>query len=229
MSIPRADSRLVAFSTNFHDRIVLSPERYGLSAPQAAAYSGYHDSFVAAYNALVAARESGTRSESLTSTKDAAKNGLLGYARQLYGQVQSSRTVTEAAKIELGVTVRRAPSPHPVPATAPQLTVVSVDGCLVKVRLSDTAHPGRTRLPDFVNGAVLMSYVGEAAPNDPSAYTLQGTTSRATLDVMFPGTLAPGTKVWLVAAWFNQRKQLGPACKAVGTNINYGGSMRLAA
>jgi hypothetical protein len=229
MSIPRADSRLVNFSTNFNDRINLSASTYDLSPLQASTYTGYHDSFVAAYSALVAARESGIRSESLTATKDAAKQSLLGYARQLYAQVRSSLTVPDAAKIELGVRLRRAPSPRPIPGSAPRLTVVSVDGCVVKIRLSDPAHPTHKRLPDFANGAILMSYVGETAPTSPGDYNLQGATSRSTLDVIFPVTLAPGTKVWLTAAWFNDRKQLGPACNPVGATINYGGSMRMAA
>lgn len=229
MAIPTTDAALVAFSTNFNDRIVAAPATYGLSASQATAYTALHDPFVTAYNAVVAARESGTRSRPLASTKDTAKASLLAYARQLYAQVQSSLTVTDAAKIELGVKVRSAPSPQPIPASDPQLTVVSVDGCVVRIRLSDPANPGRTRIPDGVNGAVVMSYVGATAPNDPGAYSFQGTTSRTTLDVMFPNTLAPGTKVWLTACWFNERKQLGPACEPVGTNINYGGSMPMAA
>lgn len=230
MSIPRADSRLVSFSTNFNDRINLSASTYDLSPLQASTYAGYHDAFVAAYHALVAARESGVRSESLTATKDAAKQSLLGYARQLYAHVRLSQTVPEAAKIELGVRVRRAPSPRPVPGSAPGLTVVSVDGCVLRVRLSDPAHPTHKRLPDGVNGAVLMSYVGgETPPASPGDYDLHGATSRSTLDVIFPITLAPGTRVWLTAAWFNDRKQFGPACNPVGATINYGGSMRMAA
>src|SRR6478672_1739290 len=118
MAIPAEnDSLLVAFSTNFNDRIVAAPATYGFSAAQASAYTALHTPFVSAYNAVVAARESGTRSRSLVASKDAAKASLLGYARQLYAQVQSSLTVTDAAKIELGVKVRSAPSPQPIPAS----------------------------------------------------------------------------------------------------------------
>src|SRR5437762_792670 len=115
MAIPRKDSELVDFSTNFNDRIVAAPGTYGLSALQASTYTSYHTPFIAAYTALVAARESGTRSSSLAAAKDAAKTALLGYARQLYSQVQLSQTVPDSAKIELGVHVPRAPSPQPIP------------------------------------------------------------------------------------------------------------------
>src|SRR5689334_15033521 len=222
MGVPFKDSLLVDFSTNFNARVVSSPSTYGLSAADASTYTGYHTAFLTAYNAVVAARESGTRSSTLVAQKNAAKNTLLGFARQLYAQVQLSQTVPDSAKIELGVKVRSRPTPQPVPGDSPRLTVESINGVVMLVRLSDPAHPTRKRLPDFVNGAIVMSYVGETAPTDPAAYKLQGPTSRTTMIVTFPETLAPGTKVWLTACWFNERKQLGPACNPVAATINYG-------
>ena len=121
------------------------------------------------------------------------------------------------------------PSPIPAPNFAPRLTVVSVDGRLVKVRLSDPANPTRGRIPGGVNGAIVMSHVGPTAPSDPSAYRMEGPTSRTSVDILFPESVAPGTQVWLTAVWFNERKQMGPACSPVGTHINYGGSMPMAA
>jgi hypothetical protein len=229
MSFPFKDSLLVDFSTNFNDRIVASPGTYSLSALQASTYTGYHTPFITAYNALVAARESGTRSRSLAAAKDACKADLLAYGRQLYAQVQSSSSVPNAAKIELGVRVRSAPSRQPIPGFAPRLTVESVDGTVVNIRLSDPANPSRKRIPAGVNGAVVMSYVGETAPTNPTAYSFQGSVSRTTMVATFPETLAPGTKVWLTACWFNERKQPGPACAPVAAIINYGGSMPMAA
>ena len=49
------------------------------------------------------------------------------------------------------------------------------------------------------------------------------------VDVLFPESVAPGTQVWLTAVWFNERKQMGPACAPVGAQINFGGSMPMAA
>src|SRR5690349_2149613 len=115
MAIPTKDSLLADFSTNFETRIVANPTDYGLTAAQATAYTALHDPFITAYDAVVAAREAGTRSSSLVATKDAAKLALLSYARQLYSFVQSSLTVTDARKIELGVRVKDL-TPTPVPA-----------------------------------------------------------------------------------------------------------------
>lgn len=230
MAIPTKDSLLADWSTNANTRLSAAPATYGTTAAVATQYDTLHDAFVAAYDNVVAARAAGTRSRSLATIKDQAKAALLNFARPLYKTIQANTAVTAAAKIELGVVVPDVmPTPIPPPAAAPQLTVVSVNGHLVRVRLSDPANPTRRRIPDGVNGAIVMSHVGATAPTDPSAYKLEGPTSRTTVDVLFPGTLAPGTQVWLTAVWFNERKQMGPACAPVGTQINFGGSMPMAA
>ena len=230
MAIPTKDADLVDWSTNTAARLTAQPLLYGTTAAIATQYDGFHDAFVLAYDNLVAARASGTRSASLTAIKAGAKIDLLNFARPLYKQIQANTAVTAAAKIELGVHVPDVePSPIPVPNFAPQLTVVSVDGRLVKVRLSDPANPTRRRMPAGVNGATVLSFVGATAPADLGEYKYEGNTSRTTIEILFPESAVPGTKVWLTALFFNERKQNGPACAAVGTLINYGGTIPLAA
>ena len=230
MAIPTKDSALVDWSTNANARLTASPAAYGTTAAVATEYDGLHDAFVTSYNNVVAAREAGTRSSSLCALKDAAKAALLGFARPLYKQIQASTAVTAAAKIELGVVVPNPePTPQPVPNFAPQLTVVSVNGRLAKIRLGDPAHPTRKRMPAGCDGATVMSFVGPEAPENPAGYKYEGSTSRTTVDILFPETVAPGTQVWLTAFFFNERKQNGPACAAVGAVINYGGTMPMAA
>jgi len=72
------------------------------------AYTALHDPFIAAMNAMGVI---GARSKSLVSAKNAAKDALLPYARELYSFVQASMTVSDANKDLLGVTVRRGPTP----------------------------------------------------------------------------------------------------------------------
>jgi hypothetical protein len=230
MAIPTKDVLLLDWSTNASTRLTASPATYGTTAAVATAYAAVHAPFVTAYNNLIASRASGTRSESLTSIKALAKVALLNFARPLYKQIQFNTAVTPAAKIELGVVVPNPePTPRPVPAFAPELTVVSINGRLMTVRLSDPANPTRKRMPLGVDGATVMSFVGATAPEDVFAFKYEGSTSRTTFDVLFPESAAPGTQVWLTAFFFNERKQNGPACAAVGAIVNYGGTMPMAA
>lgn len=225
MAIPTKDSLLADFSTNFNDRIVAHPTDYGLSAAQATAYTALHDPWIAAYSAVVAARDSGTRSSSLCATKDLAKFNLVRYARELYADVQSSLTVPNARKIELGVRVRSAPSPRPAPATAPLIDVVSTVENTVKLRLHDAGDPHRRGRPAGVDGAAIFSFVGPAAPTSEADWHFEGNTTRTVVDVTFPAGTTPGSRVWFTAWWFNPRAQRGPSASAVGTNLPGGASM----
>ena len=230
MAIPVKDSLLVDWSTNANTRLTANPTTYGTTAPVAAQYTAVHGPFLAAYQNLVAARTAGTWSESLTAIKQVAKLALLNFARPLYKTIQANTAVTDAAKIELGIALPDVlPTPIPPPATAPIVRVASVDGRLVTVSLRDADDPESKALPDGVDGAIVMSYVGATAPTDPNAFKMEGPTSRTTVEILFPQTVMPGTQVWLTAVWFNDRKQMGPASTPVATQINYGGSMSMAA
>jgi hypothetical protein len=230
MAMPKTDSELVSWSTNFDAKINASAVTYQLQTSQCTAYTALHDPFVAAYNAVVAAREAGTRSSTLCATKDSAKLDLLRYGRELYAYIQNAYGISDAAKINAGVHVRAAePTPQPVPNFAPELTVISINGRLVSVRLADPAYPTRKRMPDGVDGATLMSFVGEEAPSDPTLYKYEGSVSKTTAEILFPETATPGTNVWICAFFFNERKQNGPACNPVPAKINYAASMPMAA
>lgn len=230
MAIPTNNAELADWSTNVDARLTATPLAYGCTAAIATQYKAVHDPYVAARNNVVAARESGTRSQSLTAIQTAAKAALLAFARPLYKTIQANAAVTSAAKIELGIRVPHVePTPIPVPAAAPMLRVESVDGRVITVSLRDVNEPDRRRIPAGVNGAIVMSSVGATAPADFGDFKLEGPTSRTSFQIIFPETVAPGTQVWLTALWFNERKQMGPACAPVGTRINYGGTMPVAA
>src|SRR5438067_1011799 len=108
------------------------------------------------------------------------------------------------------------------------MVVLSVFAWTVRIRLYDIASVAMRGKPPGVNGAAVFSHVGETAPTDIGAWQFQGNTGKTNMDVVFPNTIAPGAKVWLTAFWFNGRKQSGPACNPVSTNLQ-GGSVSMAA
>jgi hypothetical protein len=91
MAIPTKDTLLVAWGSNFDTKATLSPVTYGITAAQALAFHTVYQAFVTAFNAVAAAREAGSRSKLLTSTKNTAKNSLLTTAAS---STASSRTTT---------------------------------------------------------------------------------------------------------------------------------------
>lgn len=226
MAIPTKDSLLVAWGSNFDVKVTASPVTYNLDAAQAAAFTAAYTPFVAAYDAVAAAREAGTRSRVLTATKDTAKAALLRLGRELYGLVQDSNSVSAADKEDVGVVVRdTTPSPIPPPALAPGIQILATTGNTVQLRLFDTGDSGRRGKPAGVDGAGVFSFVGAAAPTEESAWNFEGNTGRTRVDVTFPAGTAAGARVWFTAFWFNQRKERGPAANPVGTNIPGGAAM----
>ena len=219
--LPNKDAALLAWSLNFSTKITATPTAYGLTAAQATAYDAVHD----AYSAALAACDPGERSKSLVSAKNDARTALKNSARLLALLVQGTASVTDAQKVELGLTVRQQPSPIPPPADAPALDVVSVSGRTVRIRLHDSTDAARRGKPAGVFGATVLSFVGAEPPSTATGWKFEGNTGRTTFSVVFPESVAPGAKVWLAAFWFNGSKESGPACAPVGTNVQFGSSM----
>jgi hypothetical protein len=225
MSIPLKDSLLVPFSTNFNDRIVATPATFALSAAQATAYTALHDPYVAAYNAMMAARADGTRSQSLTNTKDNTKRDLLTYARQLYTFVQSNNSVTQANKILLGIHLKVIPAPIPRPGVQPAVDVIGVTGRTVQLNVHDSASSTKRGKPFGATAAWVYSFVGANYPSDPLAWNFEGATTRPRFDILFPSSVAGGSQVWVCAAWINAKQQAGPTSVPITTNLPGGGSL----
>ncbi|HEX8520629.1 MAG TPA: hypothetical protein VF669_00150 [Tepidisphaeraceae bacterium] len=222
--LPNSDSALLAWSLNFKSLIISSPTAFGLTTALASAYGTLHDSYASA----LAACDPAIRTRGAVATKNTAKNALKANARLLADLVRGTASVTNAQKLALGLTVRSAGSPIPPPSDAPGLDVVSVSAWTVNIKLHDAAVAGKRGKPPGVSGASVFTFVGANPPVDISAWQFVGNTGKTKLSVPFPNTLAAGAKVWLAAFWFNPRKQSGPVCAPVGTNLP-GGSVALAA
>ena len=216
--LPDTDAALLAWSLNLSNLITATPTTYGLVAGDATAYSALHTSYASA----LAACDPGQRSKSLVATKNAARAALKNSARLLAKRVEGTASVTDAQKIELGLNVRAMPSPIPAPSNPPALDIVSVTGRTVRVRLHDAADASRRGKPAGVAGATVFSYVGAAAPTDPAAWKFEGNTTRTTIDVVFPDTVAAGAVAWITAFWRNERDLSGPACAPISTNLQFG-------
>lgn len=199
--LPKREAELVTWSTNFKTKITATPTAYGLSAPQATAYGGLHDAFVAAYQT---ANNPDTRSPSSIIAKDMARDVLANNARLLARIVQATPIVTAQQKSDLGLSVRDTqPSPIPPPADAPAIVIESAAGNTVRIRLIDKENPARRGKPAGVDGASVFSFVGAAAPAEEADWTFEGNTTRTGVGIVFPATVAPGAKVWFTARLTN--------------------------
>lgn len=223
---PPREADLVSWSANFATKISATPVAFGLTAAQATAFSALNSTWASAYTT---ASEHGTNSSAAIIAKNTAKQNLLNGgngARQLVAIVRAFPTITKSQLADLGIRPRDVvPTPVPPPARAPDLSIVSVAGRTVKIRMRDAENPDRRGKPVGVQGASVMTFVGAAPPADPLDWSLMLNTSRTVVDLEFPSTVPAGSLVWISAFWFNARKQTSPAAAIQSTNIAGGLAM----
>ena len=226
MAFSSKDAVLAAQVQNFSTVLAADPVVYGETAGTATAVTAAVTAFVNSLNDLTEARANGVRSQQMTASKNSLRLAMLNLIRPIYASVQESTTISDAAKIALGVHVRDTHNtPQPVPDFSPLLSVVKVDGNTVTVRAANPNEPNSKARPPFVSGIALFSYVGAEAPTDPAAFKFEGNTGRIDTDVTFPASVPVGSTVWFTAFFFNNRKQSGPACTPVSARIGAGSTM----
>jgi hypothetical protein len=230
MSFPTKDVELVSFAQNFGGKLSADPESYGTTVAAAEAFELRRVAFTEAYQAVREQAAAGIRNSPLVASKDDLKRQLLEFGRGLYAAVQFSPVVSEANKIAAGVIVRKSDkTPQAPPEFAPGMAVEKIDGRLVRVRVFNAQDTTSKARPRGTIGAMILIHVGEQPPEKIQDWTLHGPTGALTVDVQFPASLPPGTKVFLSSYWFNARKASGPACKPVSAVLNYPTSIPTAA
>jgi hypothetical protein len=215
---PFTDSGLLAWSSNLSNRINADPGAFGISPLVAANYASLHEIYADAY---LAASDLGRRCKVIVAQKNIARANLKQAARQIVATVRGTPSVTIEQKLELGITIPRSPTRIGPPESAPSIIILSVVGHRVRIRLMDAQAPRRGRAPG-IEGACVFSHAGEEHPTQISDWTFNGTFSRMEFDLNFPSALAPGTKLWFTAFFYNPRNERGPAAEAISTHLQGG-------
>ena len=218
------DAELVNTSATFSRLINADPTAYGLQILQCTDFAVLNSAYASAYHAATAP---GTRTTVAVAEKNAARADLVASARLLSNIIDSTLTVTEAMKLELGIPPRGGMTRVPVPSTVPWIDVVSVVGRTVKLRLKDSVSPGRG-LPSGVRTALIYSFVGETPPEKLTQWKFESLVTKATNDITFPDSVANGSQAWFVAEWNNNRAESGPTGAPVGVIVQGGGVSRAA-
>lgn len=214
--IPGSGAGILDWTAQFLAQITAETGTLGLSPTQVADYTALQEDYATKY---AAATNHLTRGTATILAKNEAKTALVAESRKLAMQITNYPGVTNTMRQALGLTLRDdEPTPVPVPEESPRLEVLAVMGRTIKVRLSPAKGESRAR-PEGVKGATLYYAVGETYSEEIAAWTFKGNTSLTTFDVTIPTDVPGGSKVWLVAAWFNTKSQAGPVCSPVETRI----------
>lgn len=221
--LPSSLSGFNTFCREFASEISKSPEEYGLTQSDVEDYAVLQTAFETAYDISVSPV---TRTPySVTNTND-LRVELTVLTRRLVDRCQSASNMTDAKRRALGITIRKAPTRHPVPKTFPVIQFRAQRLNTVEIALLDSAQRGgRTRRPAGIQGATLYTHLGHHAPADLPDWTVFATTTRTVNEIAMPMTTPFGTTLWIAAAWMNTRLEHGPI--GVPVSIRLGGGIPL--
>lgn len=214
--LPSRDAQLVTFANHMSSLIAATPTAFGVTATIATALSAAAGTYATKYAVATAPN---TRTPSAINEKEQAKTALVAQIRLVARMVQAAPAVTDAQKIDLGLTVRKTPAPRPVPSTSPTIKIVSVTGKTVKLRFEDADATNKRGKPKDVVGLTLFSCVSATQPTEMSQFKFEGNTTLTTIDVGFPPSVAAGATVWFTAFWRNARDESGPAAQPISTTL----------
>lgn len=218
--LPRTDSGLLAWSSQFLAYVGVHESSIGLTLEQTTEYNEVQGAYA---TALAAVQNDVTRSPTNIVIKNERREELVALTQKLVNIIQAYPGTTDQMRSAMGITIRdTTPTPKPVPATAPVILIKGVDAWTVSLRLQDATSTSRAK-PKDVSGAAVFTYVGPMPPVDVEDWKFEGNVTRTSTQVVFPSSLEPGTTVWLTAIWFNSTAESGPPATPVSTKINWGG------
>ena len=223
LMIPRNDDPLAHWAKNFAVKAAINPTGVGLTASIVEDFGLIVDHYVAA---LARANDPDTKGPKATFLKNQVKEAIYDKSRQFAKVVENFPGVSDEVKQSMGLpTGRTPPRPTPVPSEAPLIQCLGSNGTDVVVSLID-AEEGKVRRakPEGVAGMSIFSAVSETAPVGEAGWTFRFNTTQTRFVLPFDATLAPGTRVWVLAFYYNRRGQSGPAARPVGVNLPGGGA-----
>ncbi|MBY0311380.1 MAG: hypothetical protein K2W85_04875 [Phycisphaerales bacterium] len=215
--IPRSDAEYAAYMQHFVPALDYWWSRQGLDPGTLDELLYAAGDFDAAYAAHIAQQAA---AEGARHAKDAARARLTAAVRPLVSFVQSYPATTDAARAELGITIRPPKgTPARTPSSRPLALVESGQRLTHQLRLVDESTPTRRARPAGVLGAeVWVKLV--APPNadtpaptdparDPSSFTFLTMTTRPSFRAEFKAGEGGKTAVYM-ARWINTRGEKGP-------------------
>lgn len=195
------------------------PATYGLTAGQVTAYNTLATGF---NSLLVSASSPSTRTPVIVDQKNEAKSALRKASAQIAKIITAIPTVTNPMLHALLLNERVTPTPRPVPAEPPVVTVPSVSGRKANVRLKGAAPDSSRGKPFGAFSAHIFTFVGPVAPSDPSEYAFMGATTRTITAIQFPDSVPSGATVWICACWVSARGEKGTGSVPISFTLQGG-------
>lgn len=218
--IPGGDGPFLSFCNNLLNHMEAAPTSMGLTAEQVDGYSTTFNSFK---TKLEVCQNPATSTTPARVEKNEARAVLEAETRKLVAIIQAFPGTTNSMRADMQLTLRGTErTPIGVPAHAPAMDVVSIRGRKIALRVHEVGSDSHGK-PAGCAGVRVWWHPGETTPEDPLDWHQAVISTRTLVEIELPLETEPGTKIWLTAAWFNPRQQLGPAATAIFVHTNHEG------
>jgi hypothetical protein len=227
--IPGRDAEFRTFAADLSATVSAEAAQLGVPSLLATTLATQVSAFDAAF---MAATNPASRGRATIKDKQDRRKTATATIREVVRIIKANPAVTANILYDMGLPARVGDTPRTTSQeleVAPVLAVKDVDGREVTVTITDPASPLKRARAKGATGAIVMWYAGTTAPTDTNQFHLAGTTGRTEFTVQLPEALAPGTRVWLTAMWIDGRKRPSPACQPIGTYVQFGGDLQMAA
>ncbi len=218
--MPLREKELFQWSMLLSQKLVESPDEYGVTLQDAAAYQTVWNAFAQAYEV---ANTPETRSTPYITVKNDRKKELLRATRPLVARLQTWSGMSDEKRSTLGLRVKASSRARiKAPDERPVMFVPRVEGWTLNIHLRREGATSDEK-PAGVRAAWLYTLIGDKASAALSDYTFHSETTRSNLQLVVDNDVPPGTPVWVTARWVSPTGQPGPACQPIKTHIGYGG------
>jgi hypothetical protein len=166
-----------------------------------------------------------THPDTRTKTVIAARNQALKVAEAAASVVRAIAKVypnlTDEQRTAINIPIPHSVHPKPAPTMTPSIAIASTQGRVMNLIVRDSAEATKNRKPPGIAGANLFVAFDEL-PTTATGWQWIGATTKARTNYIVPENIAPGTKVFFVACWYNAKAETGPASSPAEGVTQYG-------
>jgi hypothetical protein len=212
-------AELATGAQNLVNIVSLSPESYGVSPGQIASYAALTTSFA---ELLHRATEPATKTTVAVAEKNVVLKSLTSASVDLARIIAANPSVTNAQLLALNLNPRVSPQRQAQPVEPPSVSVISVVGRRVKLRICDAlSASNRTKAVGAI-GAQVYTFVGEDAAAESRDYQFQCMTTRTVAEIQFPNNVPSGATVWVSCRWVGTRGQASQGSTPISFTLQGG-------
>ncbi len=187
-------------------QISIDPSLYGLNQQQSDLLTARADEFA---SALYRTTDPGAKGPHSTLLKNTARRQLVELVREYVGMIRANKQLPDGRLIKLGIPLRKETiSRIKRPGTGPVIILRNSGSHMVRVSLREKSASGPSK-PEGAAGAAIYVHLGDQPTNDINQWQYYGNYTKTRFELFIQGNLDYGQQVWVAAAWYNPKGELG--------------------